>query len=288
MGTPAKQVDLVVITDLYKEFTDALGNVKEQTTLKRLSEAIQISKDYLRKLKDYITPFDFRNEGDEIHFFKHHKPNFSAHLFYYSGVYHIEINKPIGSSQSQKEYFQSELNNLTNEFEKNRRFYTYLREEATYNDTDYFVRGHQNAVIIEKYFVEVDHLFSTGYDFLVANYLAMDKIAGYLNKKIVQPANSPVSFETPKHASKIVWTDSKTALIELVYAFKAKGSFNNGRATLKDITDHIQQIFGIELTNPTRDFQEILRRKTGYTIYLDGLKECYLQYIDKIETRDRR
>ena len=38
----------------------------------------------------------------------------------------------------------------------------------------------------------------------------------------------------------------------------------------------------------TRDFQEVLRRKTGYSIYLDGLKERYMQYIEDIETRETR
>jgi hypothetical protein len=55
-----------------------------------------------------------------------------------------------------------------------------------------------------------------------------------------------------------------------------------------DIVDAFQQAFGVELPNPTRDFQHVLRRKTGSSIYLDGLKERYMQYIDDIDTGESR
>jgi len=71
----------------------------------------------------------------------------------------------------------------------------------------------------------------------------------------------------------------------MAYAYKAKGSFNNGKATLKEIFEYLQWVFNIVLTNPSRDFQEILRRKSGYTIYIDGLKEDYLKYVDEIQSR---
>ncbi len=207
-------------------------------------------------------------------------------MLFYSEVYRIEINKPITGLQTLKEYYDAELNKITQDFGSNKSFYSYLRSGATHLDEFYFVRGKQDDITNWKVFQDPD--YSTGYDCLVAVYWANEKLATHLSKKKTEISSFPVAFEIPSEAPKTVWTDSKTALIELVYAFKAKGSFNNGKATLKDITDFVQQHFGVEITNPTRDFQEILRRKNGYTIYLDGLKESYLQYIDKIETKDRR
>lgn len=288
MEALGKKVDLEFITNLHKEFIEALGKIKEEASIKRLSAALQISKTYSKLLREYVIEKKFESTDDEINFFKQQKPKFLTHLFFYSAVYQIEISKPTGAQQLHKEYYQTELEKTRIEFDKNKGFYSYLRSGATHLDAFYFIRDNQNSIPTGNLFEEMDPGYSTGYDFLVAVYWANEKLSGYLNKKLTDSAKPLIPFDTPAEVPKVVWTDSKTALIELVYAFKAKGSFNNGRATLKDITDYIQQIFGIELSNPTRDFQEILRRKTGYTNYIDGLKESYLQYIDKIETRDRR
>jgi hypothetical protein len=123
---------------------------------------------------------------------------------------------------------------------------------------------------------------------LVAIYLSNEKLVNFLNRTITEIDDYKALPDLPTDEPTISWTDSKAALIEVIYAFKAKGSFNHGKATLKDITDVFQKVFDVELTNPTRDFQEVLRRKTGYSIYLDGLKERYMQYIEDIETRETR
>jgi hypothetical protein len=143
-------------------------------------------------------------------------------------------------------------------------------------------------MIYNGFLQEIDPDFSTGFDILVAIYLSNKKLVNFLNRKITAIDNNRALPDVPADKPKISWTDSKAALIEVIYAFKAKGSFNHGKATLKDITDVFQKVFDVELSNPTRDFQELLRRKTGYSIYLDGLKDRFMQYIEDIETRERR
>jgi hypothetical protein len=78
----------------------------------------------------------------------------------------------------------------------------------------------------------------------------------------------------------MTWTDSKTSLIELAYALHATGSFNNGKAGLKQVTDYLQTPFHVDLGNTSRTFQEILARKRGYTNFLDRLRYRLLQRIE--------
>ena len=81
---------------------------------------------------------------------------------------------------------------------------------------------------------------------------------------------------------KLVWTFPKIALIELIYAFKAAGTFNNGSADLKRIIRYFERIFSVDLGNYSRSYQEIVTRKTGFTIFLDLLKEKMRIGIDRI------
>ena len=81
----------------------------------------------------------------------------------------------------------------------------------------------------------------------------------------------------------IIWTLSKITLIELIYALKEIGAFNNGKTELSLIQEYFERIFGISLGNISRSFQEILYRKKGQTLFLDQLKECLVKRIGEIE-----
>ena len=72
--------------------------------------------------------------------------------------------------------------------------------------------------------------------------------------------------------SGLIFTAPKVCLIELGYALKAHGSFNNGNAPVNKIIRALEQMTGIDLGNTSRSFQEIRARKMGLTKYLDALK----------------
>jgi hypothetical protein len=289
MDTAEKIVDLEWVTSLYNKFArQLLSTCEGDQTHNKLIETIHVSKTFIRKLRQYINARQFGNSGEEIRFFKHYKPRFYKHLFYCSEVLEIELKRPTGSNQCIRDYYLSQTNRINENFERNRDFYVYFRSGACHQDEYYFIRNSNTSMIYNGFLQEIDPDFSTGFDILVAIYLSNKKLVNFLNRKITAIDNNRALPDVPADKPKISWTDSKAALIEVIYAFKAKGSFNHGKATLKDITDVFQKVFDVELSNPTRDFQELLRRKTGYSIYLDGLKDRFMQYIEDIETRERR
>lgn len=255
-------------------------------------KSIIVCSELMNELQTHILSHNFSSQEDEIFFFKEIKPKFYGRLIYFHKLYNIEVGLPVGSSTDIKSHFQKELDKIRVFFEENKFYYSYRRNQETFLDDKLFTRSRQGVFLTSHiYDINANPAFSTKYDYVFSRIIANDLLSEYINKRLLDfsAENSPASTkEIPAQTKSLTWTDSKVALIELAYAFKSKGVFNNGNATLKDITDFLQTAFNIELTNPSRDFQEILRRKTGYTSFLDNLRESYLKFIDTIESRDRR
>jgi hypothetical protein len=253
--------------------------------LNKMKQGAKISRNYLVQIREHVSARTFESDQDEINFFKTLKPKFYSQWFYCSEIYKMEITKPIGNNlEYQKQYFNSRLELLQSEFSRHIDFYKYLRSGSTELDHFYFIRNKQAQTIDSFIYDDTGNTDTTFYDKITGIYWANEKMTDYINKRI-QELDRPIDFVTPKSVPQLTWTESKSALIELIYAFKSKGSFNYGNATLKEITDYLQEVFKIEITNPTRDFQDILRRKTGYSNYIDELKKSYLKYIDSVEEK---
>ncbi|HTF29300.1 MAG TPA: RteC domain-containing protein [Flavitalea sp.] len=235
-----------------------------------------------------LSDYKFESKDDEIYFFKNIKPDFYKLLIYYHKVYSIEISKPVEIKRFQIEYYQSELIRVREFFQDNKFFYQYLRAGETDLDEKLFLRRKiWKGISRNLEDLHVHPEFSTGYDNIISRIQAYEMLVEYLNNSIVElQGNRPLIEPTPA-ISKLTWTESKTAMIELAYALQSAGVFNGGNAELKQIVEFLEQSLNIELGNTSRTFQEILFRKTGYTIFLDKLKAKLLERIEKIEEREK-
>jgi len=217
-----------------------------------------------------LSDYKFESKDDEIYFFKNIKPDFYKLLIYYHKVYSIEISKPVEIKRFQIEYYQSELIRVREFFQDNKFFYQYLRAGETDLDEKLFLRRKIWKGIsrnLEDLHVQPD--FSTGYDHIVARIQAYEMLVGYLNNSIIELQGNRSISEQSNATTKLTWTESKTAMIELAYALQSAGVFNGGNAELKQIVEFLEQSLNIELGNTSRTFQEILFRKNGYTNFLD-------------------
>jgi hypothetical protein len=123
MDTAEKIVDLEWVSGLHNKFSrELLSKCKGDLTHNKLIEAIDVSKNYIRELRQYIKARQFGNSGDEISFFKQYKPGFYHHLFYCSEVLEIELKRPTGSNQCIRDYYLSQTNRINENFERNRDF----------------------------------------------------------------------------------------------------------------------------------------------------------------------
>jgi hypothetical protein len=288
MEATTKKMTTPFWSELVAELSHKIESLEKENTsiLTQAQNGLQYCKELLKALEALVEKNGFRDEREEILFFKEVKPKFYSRLIYYYKLYNIEVGRPVGTHQDQVQYLQKELDRIKEFFEDNKFFYQYFRGDETYLDEKLFLRtADTTSLSINLYDVHSNPDFSTPVDYILSRILANEMLLAYLNKAISAVNNEPITDATEKTklSKTLSWTEAKSALIELIYAFKARGSFNNGKATLKEITDYFQTVFNIEINNVSRDFQDILSRKRSYTYYLDALKESYLKYIDALD-----
>lgn len=79
----------------------------------------------------------------------------------------------------------------------------------------------------------------------------------------------------------MVWTESKNALIELIYAIHTNGSILNGNVSIRKITAIMQSIFNIELGDIHHAFHRMKMRAGSKTAHLDQLKKSLEEHMDR-------
>lgn len=256
----------------------------EKDTLIRTEMIVTDISHVLFQLKELIRQQGFVDEQEEIQFYKHIKPQFHALYIYHATVFNVESDRPLGSKKASKRYFHNELRRIDNFFYHNAELYKYYRSGKTHLDKEYFTRGQGfSGFVIDIVTPIIDREFCTLHSVKIAFLIAYQQLRQYFQDAMLEienPVKTPV-FATQQ--PEMNWTDSKTGLIELAYALHAAGSFNNGKADLKQINDYLQTVFHVDLGNTSRTFQEILARKRGYTTFLDRLRERLLKRINEDE-----
>ena len=270
-----------LLADLEKQ----LNFISEESDdlIKRAELSVGVCQRVIAKLRNFILKYKFKDESEEIHFFKEVKPLFCGKLYYFISVYDIESRKPQDSGYKvSKEYLENEVERLRHYFREHIDIYKYYRTESTYLDHKYFVRGIPDVKIsVTSHYFGTDLQFSTSHDFQIAMIRANSTIHIYLQEQLKELEQNEVigiSQDTPK--IRLQWTESKVALVELLYALHSQGVFNNGKAELKDIADFLEKHFEIELGQYYRTFLEVRARKNGRTKFLDSLKESLLKKMD--------
>ncbi|MEO2070905.1 MAG: RteC domain-containing protein [Zunongwangia sp.] len=243
-------------------------------------EALEVILNVLDDIKKKTVHHKFENQYDEILFFKYTKPKFVSKLIYYNQIYKIETRKPYGGERVLRKYLLKELNKLKRFFDDQLEFYKYYRTGSTYLDHKYFVRNkHDIKLNLSTRYFETDHRFSTSHDYIVAKILANDLIEVFLEDQLHGLERDEIkTVKIPK--SKMNWTGSKTALIELVYALYASGYINNNNADIKLIALTFEKMFNIDLGDYYRNFLAIRIRKKGRTQFLQELQEDLIRYMD--------
>lgn len=91
-----------------------------------------------------------------------------------------------------------------------------------------------------------------------------------------------IGEELPADIPRLQWTDTKTDLVELIYAVKS--SLDDGNVTLKKITECFEYIFQIRLGNIYDKLNEISLRKLDRTRYINKLMKNFNSVLDKMDS----
>jgi hypothetical protein len=254
-------------------------------TERRMGLIIKTIKQILKKLETH----HFETEQEEIIFFKSVLPETISLLVYYEGKHDWESVDRLGTEKTKQDHLEQLFKKINDFFRDNDELFKYYRTGRTNLDRYFFLPKRNTER--EDY-----DLLSTIMDpsFCTMACLKVAIFSGYasLEKEILESLNKKEDGIKMKkkiwgennisdYPPKLQWTGSKFALIELIYALKAAGVFNHGKADLKTITHYFEKVFSIDLGNITRSHQEMITRKTSHTIFLDELKQKMLELINR-------
>lgn len=271
------------ITQLYDELELEINKIyNENNDVVKLAEkSLILIDDAVRKVKEMISPHHFETIAQEIHFFKKIKPQFISKFIYYSTILDVETHKPSGGSKIIKEYYETEQEKLKNFHTEHSEFYSYYRREATYLDHKIFVRNSYDLKMKLSYgFYNFDTTFTTSHDQIIARFIANQLFDQYLKESI---ENLCENNSSSKILSPLIWSASKVALTELLYALHLSNCFNAGHTDLSEIFRWAEKSFDISLGNYHKTLGEIRIRKIERSKFLNLLQQNLNQHLDDLD-----
>ncbi|MBS6223522.1 RteC domain-containing protein [Parabacteroides johnsonii] len=268
------------VYNLEKDIEKKLKKIEsaDLNILKKSLEASLVLGDAFQKMKEFISTYTFRDEVEEIEFFKVIKPRLFYRLIYYRKIYNIEMNRPVGV-ESQRAYLIDEIKAINRYNAKRSDFVRYYRSGLTHMDSMYYLRGSiDTALYLESFHHERDPSFSTNCDFKVARILANELLIQYLTKELEVFEQRQVEQSLPR--VRLTWNGTKTELVEQIFAWDSRKVFGN--IPLTRLAEYIQTVFNIELDkNFSRTFGD-MRIRNRQTPFLDSLKEALLKRMNRL------
>jgi len=130
--------------------------------------------------------YTFKNEEEQIYFFKVIKPEIVSQLIYHVKINNIENKRPLGSLEIQQNYILKELEKLTVYFSNHLKFYRYYRMNSTFLDDKLFVRGREGLYLqLDNLMIYIDPDFSTSQDCMVAKIIANVRLEVFSNFEVL-------------------------------------------------------------------------------------------------------
>lgn len=240
--------------------------------VKKANTGIEIANDSLSKLKEIVEQEDFDNVPEEIDFFKNIKPCPMSYLIYFSEMRSCESRKPKAGESFQIQFFEKELRKINKFFYRNNDFVQYMEQGHSYMDHQLFTRNHRKNFPFTptiNYYQYPE--FSSSHDMLWAKIQAMYRLIHYIREAIESLKPGTIETFPPQKHPVMVWSGSKTALVELIYALFASGDLNHGTADISTLTTSFEDIFNIKLDNIYKTYSEIKARKNTRSKYLESL-----------------
>jgi hypothetical protein len=269
---------------LYVKLKEEIAEIHPTETdpFKVLSAVLKCTRAASRELKDYILKNPFKDQAEQIYFFKHIKPKFHCLHIFYLEKYNIETSIPAGDAETLKNFSRDELKAVHRFFQHINFHYQYYRLGATELDELYFVRGVEVQSVLIPEVPEPDPDFSTSCDYLFSKIKAYELLQDYLLQALrkLDPMFKNIP-DDEKDAPKLKWTGDKVNLVEVIYALYFTGQLNNGNADIAVIIRFMEKYLQIDLSRAYRDFTDIRNRKVSSpTRYIDQMRESIHKRVD--------
>ena len=261
-------------SDIIQFFEQEIFNILNapDQQIKICLKGINFCNKILSDLKEIIEKDDFESVAEEVYFFKEVKPTVMSYLIYFTEVRSCEIRKPKAGLNFQVRFYEKEVKKVNKFFYRNIDFSHYMELGHNYLDHQIFTRNYDDVFPLTpmvNYYQFPE--FSTSHDMLWAKIKAMHRFLHYIRKSMeeLRPGNSFLGSER-KHPV-LLWTATKSALTELIYALYSDGAINHGTADVSAITTSFEDFFNIKLDNVYKTYAELKARKGSKTKFLEEL-----------------
>jgi hypothetical protein len=276
---------------LFTKLAEELSVYADLGTLpvRKLTGAIASIHDAVTELKTFTTENGFKDQDEEIHFFKHEKPRLTAEHFYAMEIFTIETARPLNDIELLKAFYQQELKYIRRFLDTNKFLYAYYQFDMKELDHLLFVRGCKPTDIPVPDVIGLDPLFTTCCDTLWGKFMAMERLQTWLRDELVSvdKPSANCGFAIPGFTSieglsaDLRWTGDSINLVELAYGIWLTGQINDGNASIADIVQWFEVHFKTKLGRPYRRWQSIAKRKrVAVTKYTDEIREAILKRLD--------
>ena len=246
-------------------------NSKRDSILLITDKAITLCRDLLSEFNKEIIANGFDNTLDEIRYFKEFKLVPLSNLVYYFDIKSFELYMPKSNRERQKRYIEKKLDKFNKFYVKNIDFFQYIGQGKTYLDEHYFTTKCFNEINIahsQQYFR--NSAFCSSHDLLLAKFYANKRMLEYVEIRLVN-LGKPNGKNNNLTLNKLNWTGSKVDMTELGYALKYHGSVNNGKSSVNEIIQQLEQVFNFSSGDPYKNYSEMRLRKKSRTKFLDEL-----------------
>ncbi len=262
---------------MYKEFIRNF-NLKieklkssENFNLHNAIEGIKVASTALNELYAMVDKFGFSSKKDEIEFFKNVKSQPLSDLIFFNEVRICLIYMPKIGRDNKLIYLNHKVSDLNVFFNRHQEFAQYVDYGLDYLDNEYFTR--KDFILTKCPIIEYTYSnpkYFTTHDVLLAKVKGLSQFSTYLDNLIKKVKLNDNVYAQYK-GNKLVWTASKTALAELVYALYTSSAINNGNEGIKTITAGFEYLFNVKLDNIYKTYSEIKMRKGKRAKFLEEL-----------------
>jgi hypothetical protein len=261
---------LTLVKKRYEELSLLLNTLEEQYQVKNPPEDYTpLVLSALNEIADTLGTYTFSSDEEEIAFNRDGLASLLSLAIYESEKYRMLRILYYGTEAEFDRYCSLFFQRVADFFDRHAEFFTYCFSGRKDLDADYFLRSSET----NRQITNLPAPFSDKNDFAAHSVLAA-ALVGYTRNCLDAEAFYLVPVQEASSAStKLQWTDSAVALVELIYALYFNGSFNHGQATLKEIAEYFERIYGVDLGDIYRVYQDTLYRKSGATAFLDRLRK---------------
>lgn len=271
-----------LLTRLHEDI--ACASKAKMDPFKKHSVILKLIRTALHELKNHIKEYPLKDSAEQIHFFKHIKPQFYSLRIYYLEKFTIDTSIPAGDTDALKDFFKDELKNVQRFFRQFYFYYQYYRLDAVELDNLYFVPGVDMQSVLIPEMPDPNHEFSTNCDYLFSKIRAYELLQDYLLKQLQScdsKANSLSTTSTEPGLPELKWTGDKVNLVEVIYALYFTGQINNGNADISLLIRFMEKHLQIDLSRAYRDFIDIRNRKVSSpTRFIDQMRESIHKRVD--------